>query len=212
MHPYLSVIAASRRRISGISEFAYVTSYSSASNLTTYTFNACDFGAEDANRQIIIVVSHRNTAGISVASATIGGVTATIDIQNTGQEAAAIIRATVPTGSTGTVVVALSALSLRMGVAIYRVVAPSLTAGNTSAFASGTSQTITVPNNSAIISGGTALSGGGSWTGLTADASYAVEGSVYQVSASSGIISSGGSQTFNHTPTSSGGLVRASYS
>lgn len=75
------------------------------------TFNSVPFGKAVAGRKIIVPIGATNgSAAISLASVTIGGVTADIDIQrnNTGNSRnghAAVASATVPTGTSGSIVV-----------------------------------------------------------------------------------------------------------
>jgi hypothetical protein len=86
----------------------YNSFYASTSSSTSFTFNSVAFGVAATGRRIVIGVSW-NIGGTNVwlSSATIAGVSATIT-QNTssltGWERSAIIRATIPSGTSGTVV------------------------------------------------------------------------------------------------------------
>lgn len=85
----------------------------SATSRTVWTFSTMSIGTASATRRVICLVSGRSsTNSRTVSSATIGGISATIDIQTTasssGSTVAAIIAATVPTGTTADVVVTFS--------------------------------------------------------------------------------------------------------
>ena len=87
--------------------------YSSASNLSTYTFASCDLGTPSAGRQIVVsTYGPRATAGSrTVSTMTINGVTATFagrqqTLNLNGHE---IWYASVPSGATGDIVITWSA-------------------------------------------------------------------------------------------------------
>lgn len=112
-----------------ITDFAYLGNAIDSADLATYTFPAFALGSADANRQIIVGFATRAGGARTIVSATIGGVSATIDIQQaSGQnDQVAILRAKVPSGSTGDIVVELSGGSSRAGIFVYRCIASSLT-------------------------------------------------------------------------------------
>jgi hypothetical protein len=99
--------------------------YYNTSNLTTYTFSACDLGTADADRSIIVAVgAGRVSAGSrTVSSLTIGGVSATFAgrKQTVNLNANEIWYAKVPTGATGDVVVTFNAGMLGCGIGIWSV-------------------------------------------------------------------------------------------
>ncbi|MDN5932871.1 MAG: hypothetical protein L0I24_17695 [Pseudonocardia sp.] len=74
---------------------------------TTSTFAGRAFGDAAAERVLIAVITHNATDSSTVSSATIGGVAATIDAQ-TADKGTAVLRAEVPTGTSGDVVVTYS--------------------------------------------------------------------------------------------------------
>lgn len=101
---------------------SYVTSASSTSDLTVYTFSSQSLGAAASDRKIILGVGTRSDRNVS--SCTIGGVTATkvLEYRQTGDSnTSTILIADVPTGSTGDVVVTLSGSGALCGISIYRV-------------------------------------------------------------------------------------------
>jgi hypothetical protein len=99
--------------------------YYNTSNLTTYTFSACDLGTADADRSIIVAVgAGRVSAGSrTVSSLTIGGVSATFAgrKQTVNLNANEIWYAKVPTGATGDVVVTFNAGMIACGIGIWSV-------------------------------------------------------------------------------------------
>lgn len=101
------VIAASKRRsvpASGGGGLAFLGAAAS----TTATQTARDLGEPAPNRTIIAAIGRRVASGGNIASVTIGGVAATIDIESATWDTAAIARAVVPNGLTGDVVVTVS--------------------------------------------------------------------------------------------------------
>jgi hypothetical protein len=97
----------------------------SGSIKTTHTFTDVDFGSAEATRVIIVCVGGRaENTGLTVASATIGGVSAAIAIQathdSTGCAITAILTASVPTGSSGSVAVTFSGNVNNCSIGVYR--------------------------------------------------------------------------------------------
>ena len=92
-------------------ELTYVGGTSSTSDLTTYTFAGHSLGTPVADRRVIVsVCADGVSAGTTVDTVTIGGVTATVvDTNFNGNAVAAIAIALVPTGATGDIVVTHSA-------------------------------------------------------------------------------------------------------
>lgn len=88
----------------------------------TFTFNTQPFGAAASDREIMIVIEG-DTGYATVSSATIGGVTATISttVFAASGTAMTLIRAIVPTGASGTVVITWSAYITACVIGIYRV-------------------------------------------------------------------------------------------
>jgi len=115
-----------------ITAFEFLQATTDTANETTYTITGVNFGTAAANRRIIIGIASRTTnATLTVSSATIGGVSATILAQNdqtfsgSARNLHAYIAADVPTGSSGTVAITLSASALRLQIATYRVISNS---------------------------------------------------------------------------------------
>lgn len=125
----------------------YLGTVTSASNLTTYTFNNVDFGQPSASREIFVVVGWGTTTTTkTLNSATIGGVTASLE-SGAGNSASGVrcIRASVPTGTTGTISITMSGTCTNMGAGVYRVIRRNRNTGETdfsSAAAAGASSPI----------------------------------------------------------------------
>lgn len=97
------------RAAAGLKKLTFINNYGSVTNLTTYTFNSVDFGAADSTREIFIVGFAGTTTTRTLSTATIGGITATVINQGAGATGSSFIAfATVPTGTSGTVVLTLS--------------------------------------------------------------------------------------------------------
>jgi hypothetical protein len=104
-------------------EFLQVTA--DTVNGTTFTFSAQNLGAAAADRYIHVAVFGREGSPpnpTQLSSVTVGGVTATINIQQTDgdRETVAIVTAAVPTGTTGNIVVTWAESHDNCEVAVYR--------------------------------------------------------------------------------------------
>lgn len=154
---------------------SYVAHASTATDGTSYSATGLSIGPAATDRQIRAVVSWRAGAAVTLTSATIAGLAATIEYQTNQSTSSgvAIIRASVPTGTTGDVVLNFSGTIARAGVALYRTSGGAVTVSGAGA-AGATSATVTVP------AGGFALAGSFSSTptlsGLTQDQTDAQEG------------------------------------
>ena len=110
----------------------YLQTAGSATDLTTYTFSSQNLGEAAFDRTIICAVSGRTQDGTSsgnvISSVTIGGVSATIAVQgqNSGNTQGIAI-ASVPTGTTGDVVVVFAETMTNAEVSLYRCTGISTT-------------------------------------------------------------------------------------
>jgi hypothetical protein len=100
----------------------------STSDLSTYTFSSQAIGTASTTRRVVVAVHCGRDTGASpsLSSATIGGVSATIHATQSGSGGgfygyAAIISATVPTGTTADVVLNLSATSYWAGITVIAI-------------------------------------------------------------------------------------------
>ena len=158
-------------------EFSYLGNTPDPANATEYTFSSESFGAADAGRYIVATVSARKSGGATtLASVTIGGVSATIveQINNTASHCnnAAIAIAKVPTGTSGDIVVTWNDPMVRCTLGVYRLVgidSPTPADSSTST-ANDPTYALDVPAGGAAI--GVALTADANsctWSGLTED-------------------------------------------
>jgi hypothetical protein len=87
---------------------------------TVYTFTAKAIGPAATDRRVHVYVASGN-GGVTLSSLTVGGVTATINIQGAGssQSYNAIATAAVPSGTTADIVVTWSAGQTRTGIIVW---------------------------------------------------------------------------------------------
>jgi hypothetical protein len=121
-----------RRKVAAapqVASLAFLQAAANTADQTTYNFTSQNFGDEDATREIVVSVLWYTAAGAeTLDSASIGGVSATISVQNSVEFApglfvgAAIISASVPTGASGTISVTFSAGCLGAAIGAYRAI------------------------------------------------------------------------------------------
>jgi hypothetical protein len=85
---------------------AFQASVVQTANASTYTFASQPFGTASSGRVVVVAISAADGDVGTISSVTIGGVSASIIVQQSSSEVTCgIAAAVVPTGSTGTVVV-----------------------------------------------------------------------------------------------------------
>jgi len=103
---------------------SFIGSLASAADSTSYTTGSLDFGAEAADRLIIVTIAARFAAATPSIAVTIGGVAATQIAQRvetaTGASYALVYAALVPAGASGTVGVVFGSSATRCGIAAFR--------------------------------------------------------------------------------------------
>jgi len=165
------------RRPKGIT-LAFQEADNSTSNLTTYTFSGKALGTAASNRQIVVLVSGHGTSNTTVSTVTVGGVSATELVyaqQATGTQIKAIWIASVPTGTTGDVVVTFAAGKGSCGIGVYALYGASSSAHATQTDTTYSTDTVSVsidvPAGGVCfaIGTGTAIDASTTWTGLTED-------------------------------------------
>lgn len=150
---------------------------------TTYTFTGVPIGAVDGTRRVVVVFHWNVTNALrTFVTGTIGGVAATLHVQaSTGPTGAQtdqgtlIMSALVPSGTTATVVVTMSAACLRSSIAVYRAIneaAPPFHAVMTDiTLAAGVlTGTLNIPAVGMLIAGSTVAKTGATgttWVGVT---------------------------------------------
>lgn len=206
---------------------SYVTASAfDSNNITSYSFST-SFGTASGSRLVVVAVVTKNTStsstAVSLSSATIGGVSASLNVQElstgTQQPNVHIISAAVPGGtSSGTVVLNMSKTAGGCGIMVYNL------PGATSVYATSSVENTTVTSQSTSVglisssapliavascrngSSGLTFSGGLSgtdYTGVASDNDYGVKGAL----ASSGSVTVSYTRTVDRTV-----LALASYS
>ena len=165
-----------------IAEIEFTDSGSSTTDASSYTFSARALGSALNNRKIIIcVMAETPSSGRSISAISVGGVSATQVVAitaGTGSRINEIWIATVPTGTTGDVVVTISGGNMvRCAVAVYRAENIPTAAYQTKTDNSGgLSVSVNVPARGiAVGSAYSATVAAYGWTGLTEDLDIAVE-------------------------------------
>ena len=106
-------------------DFAFLQYTEDTANQSTYTYSSENLGVAAADRYIIVAVNSRRGGNpADVTSVTIGGVSATIVVEQANSDAnsdvSALAIANVPTGTTGDVVVVYTATMARASIGVYR--------------------------------------------------------------------------------------------
>lgn len=126
-----------------------------ATDTDVYTFSTQSFGAAADDRIIAVAIGAGYTTVRTIDSVTIGGVTATVvDCAGTNHRTA-VAYASVPTGTTGDVVVDFSGTCVRCAAITYRIVGANATIHDSDAPAGGgnaaRSISIDVPANGSLL-------------------------------------------------------------
>ncbi len=178
--------------------FAYETTVASTTDLTTYTFSTVDIGTANADRCVIVsAIARKSGASATLSTVTIGGVSATIVVQNTNNvtntDVAGLAAAIVPTGTTGDIVVTWSAGMLRSQIGVWTAIGTDscTTPHDTGSSLSGDpSTTIDIADAGAAVGAGlTAAGTTASWTGLTENFDATLETFVTATGASASAMS-----------------------
>lgn len=204
---------------------------SSGTDLTTYTFTTQSIGAADPNRVVVCCVfGGVGSAGRTISSVTIGGVTATAGVTaisgtSGGSWASSIYYARVPTGTTATVEIVWSGSMGRCGISLYRLItrgsiAPSATASDVTYSSGVLSNTINCPPNGAIIAcgyGSILSTTNITWSGVTEDVEGVLEASTERYGSASGNFDTNQSgltvsATWNGSSQTDGSLTIAAWS
>lgn len=188
----------------------YITSGSNDSTAgTTYTFSGVSLGTAYEGRRIIVCYSG-SEAGHDLTAVTVGGVSASQLAEfsfSSGNHRNEIWMATVPTGTTGDIVLTSSAATgWAKVIDVY-----SLDSAKTTVVDSGTDDTSTFTFTRTFVAGEfyigvgrTASTNTETWTNATEDSATTVTGRTRVSSASYGPAASG-SRTITYTPSSTGG-------
>jgi hypothetical protein len=189
---FLQLVSRPPLPSSGIT-LSFLGAYSTNATQSSYTWSGVSFGAAAANRVIVVAFGTRDGgSSLTFPSCTIGGISATLAVatnNTTGgnMSMAGIFYATVPTGTTGDIVLTFNETTLRARIGTYR--ATGVSSVNIDAqTTTGTTTTFTVTGASGCALVATALSASNTsytWSGANEDYDGAVGTST----------SSGGSST-----------------
>ena len=198
--------------------------YGNGANQTSYTFSGCDFGADDATREMFVVVGWTQGANRSLSSLTIGGVTATPRSAANYSTAAGtrVAFVSLPSGATGDVVPTFSGAVNGCCIAVYRVTDRPVSGAAETDFAFGTQgigTSVTISGVdaaadgftlSSMIPGIASSSGSPSGVNVVLDATATADNPMYF--GSNPVQSSSGSGTVTWTWTTTANGVGAAWS
>jgi hypothetical protein len=105
----------------------FIAVYKDTSNATTYTFNSVSFGTPAIGDLVVVCVGADNEASgaRTIASGTIGGISATVVATTNSNQPAAILIASGIVATSGTVEVTLSGSAQRCNIATYLIKNPT---------------------------------------------------------------------------------------
>jgi hypothetical protein len=196
-------------------EISYITSASSTSDLTTYTFSSVSFGNANDTRRIFVCLTTQGGGSGTVTSLTVGGVSA----EKLYGEPSAAIRmevwvAAVPTGTTGNIVVNWSTTKSYTDIHVYRAINLLTNTPTSTIFVSTTSNPVSLAMDLAVNDPGFVLSSvmtranvDVTWTNATEGADAFYDGGVRHATASQNIIPT----SSTYTVTAAGGNSQPAY-
>jgi len=139
------IFGSARVAASGITA-TYQTAASDTTDASSYSFTSQPIGSASASRRVVVAIGWGAASGITLSSVTIGGVSASIDADSgnaTGNRRVYFASAVVPTGTTATIAITLSATAARIGIGVWTLTGGSAT-GQTAANINNASGTLTV--------------------------------------------------------------------
>ena len=104
-------------------EKQFLASYGNAATQSTYTFASSNLGDASASREVFVVLAWTSSVTRNLTSISINGVTATLGtiFRHSTYLGAAVAWATVPSGTTGDIVVTMNGNVTSAAIAVYRV-------------------------------------------------------------------------------------------
>jgi hypothetical protein len=154
----------------------YTAEGGSITDSSTYTFTSVNIGTASSTREVFVLVNWSGSV-ISLASATIGGTSATITGQSTGTTSGnACIFCTLTSGTTANIVLTFNSTVSRVGFSVYSVTdrtSPTSTATDSIGIASFynngyTTTALTIPSNGFALGQTSFLNDVGSSVAITA--------------------------------------------
>lgn len=161
--------------------FAYITSNSSATDATSYTFAGTSLGTAGPNRLIVVGSAARSGASNSYSSVTVGGsAMSSAVVRNAAQTNVGLHYLLVPTGISADIVVTFTGTAARCGIGVWALYNLAQQAARSTA--SDTAATLalslnTFPDAIALAITYTGGSTSEVWTGLTENFDVAPESS-----------------------------------
>lgn len=150
-------------------DLRFVANDQSTTSGTTQTFSNESFGGAQTDRLIIAVVGWGLAGATDLQSATIGGIAATIAVQNDGSNVGqAIIYAAVPTGTSGNIALTWVGSVSRSSIAVYRLTGqqsntPYATSGPAGGGDTSRAATLNIPTDGGTVIGSTSGIGVTTW-------------------------------------------------
>lgn len=187
MHPItipMGLLMRAAAAGSGELTAAYLQNTFDGANSTTYTFTAENLGPASSDRYIVVAIGGRSVAVQTIASVSIGGVTATEIVQsdawqNSASNATGLYYALVPSGTSGDVVVTWTGAMVRCGIGLWSITGGSLAVSDSAAGTpGGVSADVDIVNPDGgfvICSAMTGVSGTYAWTNADERFDQAVE-------------------------------------
>ena len=177
--------------------FSYLATITTSTGTTTRTFASADLGAAASDRLVIVTVAGTRSTSMTISSATINGVSATIIAQatkggNSVNPTCAIIAATVPTGTSGDIVITLDVSPSTLRISTYRASGlSSSTVHATTTDASGSDTLdVNVPTQGLVVAvSGQVSVGSSTWSGITERTEASVNSMLHSFADSNGLLS-----------------------
>ena len=183
-----------------------------APNASSFTFSGVALGTAASNRHIVIAALTATASGADANSVTVGGVSASLVVRASGGDnsRAELWIASVPSGTTGDVVITWSTAKDRCGYAAWAMYGANASAHDTATDADTTpSFTIDVPAGGYLIAAATPTISGGSavatatWTGVTENFDEAMLPGTAQTGGSVALSDAASGRTVSFSPSSS---------
>jgi len=179
------------------------------SNATSFTFSGVDLGTAASNRHIVIAAVTAAGSASNGASVTVGGASASLVIRASGADntRAELWIASLPSGTTGDVVIVWSVAKDRCGYAAWAMYGANATASDTATDSDTTpSFTIDVPANGYLIAGagfnGPSSVPTATWTGVTEDYDETTKPNSGQTGGSVALAAAASGRTVSFSPSS----------
>jgi len=203
----------------GSASVAFTDSSIDDTNATTYTFTSQALGTAASNRKIVVAANAHTDLGadpVTVSSMTVAGIAASLVVRHQNADRTVELwQADVPTGTTGDIVVNLSASSpKRAAIGVWAVYGAQSAAHDTGTSAANPlTDTLNIPAGGVAIGAAQSANSTFTWTNLTEDFDDTLEsfGQHSGASAAFATIQTGLAITATQSNNSSPGLVLASW-